>query len=128
VAVRALRVTPEPEGARVVLGEVLGPEQGSAELLAQAEGLARAGDWRGAIRRAYLALLCELGDRGVIGLARHKTNRDYLEAVRRARADLYTEMRPLTAGYERHWYGTAAATPRDWEEFRAGYSQALRRQ
>ncbi|HYO64354.1 MAG TPA: DUF4129 domain-containing protein [Pyrinomonadaceae bacterium] len=123
---RLLRVTPEEEGPRVVLGEVLRADEGAAELLAQAESLARAGDLRGAIRRAYLALLCELGDRGVIGLARHKTNRDYLEAVRRARADLYREVRPLTHGFERHWYGSAPATEQDWEDFRAGYRQALR--
>ncbi|HEV2761860.1 MAG TPA: DUF4129 domain-containing protein, partial [Pyrinomonadaceae bacterium] len=101
-----LRVTPEDDGERVVLGEVLAPEQTAADLLSEADELARRGDLRGAIRRAYVALLCELADRRIIRLARHRTNRDYLEAVRRARADLYAEVRPLTADFERHWYGS----------------------
>ena len=124
---RRLRVTPEDEGARVVLGEVVGAEQSAADLLSEADELARRGDPRAAIRRAYVALLCELADRRVIRLARHKTNRDYLEAVRRARADLYPEVRPLTADFERHWYGSAPATPADWESFRARHREALQR-
>ncbi|MGH8527534.1 MAG: hypothetical protein ACREXY_25990, partial [Gammaproteobacteria bacterium] len=59
--------------ARIVLGERLEPDQTAHDLLEQAEALARTGDLRGAIRKAYIALLCELGDRKVIMLAQHKT-------------------------------------------------------
>jgi hypothetical protein len=48
--------------ARIVLGERLEPDQTAADLLAQAEaGSSR--QLRAAIRKAYIALLCELGDR-----------------------------------------------------------------
>ena len=67
---------------RVVLGERLAPGQTAADLLDDAERLARSGDLRGAIRKAYVALLCELGDRQVIRIAQHKTNRDYLQSIR----------------------------------------------
>jgi len=111
--------------ARVVLGERLAPDQTAADLLAEAERMARAGDLRGAIRKAYVALLCELGDRKIVRLARHMTNRDYLKAVRQSTPQLYREMQPLTFNFERHWYGFEAATETDWIDFRTRCRQAL---
>ncbi len=111
--------------ARIVLGERLEPDQSSADLLAQAEILARNGDLRAAIRKAYIALLCELGDRKVVSLAQHKTNRDYLNSVRE-RVPLYNSMRKLTSSFELHWYGFQPAAESDWLEFRSGYQQALK--
>jgi hypothetical protein len=111
---------PPVRGARVVLGERLEADQTAADLLEDAERLARAGELRGAIRKAYVALLCELGDRGVLRLAQHKTNRDYLDAVRRAaRPALYTELLPLTNAFELYWYGLRSATDADWQSFKA---------
>ncbi|MBV9956843.1 MAG: DUF4129 domain-containing protein, partial [Acidobacteria bacterium] len=115
---------PERE-ARVVLGEHLAPDQTSADLLAEAERLAREGNLRGAIRKGYIALLCELGDRKVIGLAQHKTNRDYLRAVSH-QTQLFQEMSVLTNSFETHWYGFVAPSPEDWNTFRSRYQQALR--
>jgi hypothetical protein len=110
--------------ARIVLGEHLDPDQSAADLLEQAEGLARAGDLRGAIRKAYIALLCELGDRKVISLAQHKTNRDYLMSVRH-KTSLYQSMRKLTSSFELHWYGFVPPAPNDWDEFRLGCRNAV---
>lgn len=105
--------------ARVVLGERLAPGQTPSDLIAQAEALARAGDLRGAIRKAYIAVLFEFGERDILRLAAHKTNRDYLSAIRSSdRAALYNDMQPLTHNYERHWYGFAPATDSDWHDFR----------
>lgn len=112
--------------ARVVLGERLAPGQTPADLLAEAERLARAGDLRGAIRKAYIAVLVELGERRILRLAAHKTNRDYLSAIRRERAALYGDMQPLTHNYERHWYGFAPATDADWHDFQSRCRQAIR--
>jgi hypothetical protein len=109
---------------RIVLGERLEPDQTAADLLEQAEALARSGDLRSAIRKAYIALLCELGDRKVISLAQHKTNRDYLMSVRNRRA-LYDPLRKLTNSFELHWYGFVAPAPGDWEEFRIGCRKAV---
>jgi len=110
--------------ARIVLGERLEPEATSTDLLSQAEALVRNGDIRGAIRKAYIALLVELGDRKLISLAQHKTNRDYLNSVR-SLPPLHSTMRGLTDIFERHWYGLEQATPDDWQDFRAGYLAAL---
>jgi hypothetical protein len=110
--------------ARVVLGEHLTPEQTASDILAEAEKLARAGDIRGAIRKGYIAVLCELGDRKILRLAQHKTNRDYLRALA-DRQPLYTEMQLLTNSFENHWYGYAPSTEGDWAAFRTHYQQAL---
>jgi hypothetical protein len=110
--------------ARIVLGERLEPDQTAGDLLAEAEALARAGDLRAAIRKGYIALLCELGDRKIIRLAQYKTNRDYLSAVRQI-APLHDEMRKLTNSFESHWYGFEPATETEWHSFRNGYQKAL---
>jgi Domain of unknown function (DUF4129) len=122
---RDARLKLEKRGPRVVLGERLAPEQTAADLLAEAESLARKGEIRAAIRKGYIALLCELGDRKVLTLAQHKTNHDYLRAVREKRP-LLNEMQKLTASFENHWYGSAPATPNDWTTFRSGYQQTLK--
>lgn len=115
------REKPQP---RIVLGERLEPEESAKDLLSEAEALARGGQLRAAIRKAYIALLVELGDRKVISLAQHKTNRDYLRSVRNV-PTLYSNMSGLTDSFERHWYGFVQATPTDWQEFRAGYQTTL---
>jgi hypothetical protein len=117
---------PAKREARIVLGERLEADQTGADLLAQADALARSGDLRAAIRKAYIALLCELGDRKLISLAQHKTNRDYLNAVRET--NLYSSLRPLTVSFENHWYGFIPATADDWSGFRAAYEKTVRRQ
>jgi hypothetical protein len=113
-------------GPMIVLGETLEPDQSSVDLLADAESLARRGELRAAIRKAYVALLVELGDRKIISLAQHKTNRDYLRAMRELEP-LYGNVKQLTDSFERHWYGFADATEADWVAFRTRYKQALSR-
>ncbi|HEV2827004.1 MAG TPA: DUF4129 domain-containing protein, partial [Pyrinomonadaceae bacterium] len=112
------------EKARIVLGEKLEPDQSARDLLFEAEALARRGELRAAIRRAYIALLVELGERKVISLAQHKTNRDYLRAMRELEP-LYGNVKQLTDSFELHWYGLAEAYETDWQAFRSAYNEAL---
>jgi hypothetical protein len=115
----------ERSKARVVLGETLEADQTASDLFTEAETLARDGDLRAAIRKGYIALLCELADRKILSLAQSKTNRDYLRAVQGVEP-LHSEMRRLTNVFENHWYGFAPASPNDWTNFRAGYKKAVR--
>ena len=115
----------EKRPARVILGERLAADETAADLLAQAEALALKGELRAAIRKGYIALLCELGDRKVLTLAQHKTNHDYLRAVREKRP-LLNEMQKLTSSFENHWYGFVPATTKDWTAFRTGYQQTMK--
>ena len=115
-----------PEAAeRVILGEKIGEDVSASDLFGEADRLAREGDLRGAIRKGYVALLCELSDRKLIGLARHKTNRDYLRDVRNSR-NVYSQMNGLTGSFERHWYGSQTAVPQDWDEFRRGCDETIK--
>jgi uncharacterized protein DUF4129 len=123
--VRGRRKKKKAREARIVLGEKLEPDQTAADLMTQAEVLAREGNLRAAIRKAYIALLCELGDRKIISLAQYKTNRDYLNAVR-DKGSLYTSMRKLTNMFELHWYGFVPAGESEWDEFRTGYKKIVR--
>nr|MBA3693948.1 DUF4129 domain-containing protein [Acidobacteriota bacterium] len=109
---------------RVILGERLADNETAQNLFDEAERLARTGNLRGAIRKGYIALLCELSERKIIGLSQHKTNRDYLKDVRKQN-ELYKNMSGLTNNYERHWYGFDSAEETDWEEFRNGYRKAV---
>lgn len=116
----------EKQKPRIVLGEQLESDQSATDLLSDAELLARRGELRAAIRKAYIALLVELGDRKLIRLAQHKTNRDYLRAMREVQP-LYGNVKQLTESFERHWYGLAQATENDWLAFRSTYERALSR-
>lgn len=109
---------------RVILGERLADDADSTTLFGEAERLAREGNLRGAIRKGYIAVLCELSDRRLIGLARHKTNRDYLRDLRKDRS-LYANVNGLTNTFERHWYGLEDARTEDWEAFRENYRTTL---
>jgi hypothetical protein len=111
--------------ARIVMGERLEPDQSARDLLAEAEALARKGELRAAIRRAYIALLVELGDRKIISLAQYNTNRDYLRAMREL-DPLYANVKQMTDSFELHWYGLEQADETDWRAFRAAYDQALK--
>lgn len=113
-----LKRKPKPKREdRVILGERIAFDESANDLFDEAERMARSGDTRGAIRKGYIALLCELSDRKIIGLARHKTNRDYLRDVRKDR-EVHAGLAGVTDSFERYWYGFRETAAGDWENFR----------
>jgi len=125
--VRRLRRRPKREkeaGPREVLGEQIEGDVTAEDLIKQAAELARAGEFRTAIRRAYLALLYELERRGKLRLHRSKTNHDYLRALSGER-HLYPSVAHLTGTFERVWYGHARATAEDYSDFIERYREAV---
>ena len=114
----------QTEGTREILGVEITEETTTEDLLAAARALAQQGDYRGAIRRSYLALLYELEQRGQLRLHRAKTNRDYLNALRHEAA-LYPMFAALTHNFEQVWYGQTRATNLDFEGFLKGYQSAV---
>jgi len=121
---RFSRKEKKESSTRVILGEHIDASRSASDLFAEAESFARAGDLRAAIRKGYIALLCDLADKRIIGLARYKTNRDYLRDVRKW-SSLFTRMKLATGSFERHWYGFKTPEEKDWEEFREQYRSAL---
>ena len=94
------------------------PEDGWLDLMqrALAEGQNRA-----AVRAAYLASLAHLGQRELLTLARHKSNRDYdreLGRRARSRAELVGAFRDNLQAFERVWYGEHEVTDPAFEQFR----------
>ena len=78
------------------------------EWLSLARRLAAAGERRLALRALYLSLLAGLGERGLLAIARHKSNRDYLQELRRRtrdRPELPGAFGRSVGDFERVWYG-----------------------
>ena len=109
---------------REVLGEQIEEHITAEDLIKAASDLARAGDYRLAIRRAYIALLYELEQRGKLRLHRSKTNRDYLRALS-GEPTIYPPVADLTNAYERVWYGHARAVSDDYAGFIARYREVV---
>jgi hypothetical protein len=119
--VAASSVAP-PESAPVDLQaeDVLASQLPEDEWLQLARELAARGEYRLALRALFLGTLAGLASQGVISIARHKSNRDYLaEVFRRGRQ--YPGWPPAFGGcvslFERSWYGRHAAGPEVLEEF-----------
>jgi hypothetical protein len=114
--IRLRRRSREKEETREVLGETLDANATAADLRVSAAEMARRGDFRAAIRRAYIALLYELDERGKLRLDRAKTNRDYLNELR-PDPNYFIPVSARTQIFERVWYGQRAATREDFEDF-----------
>ncbi|HEX8998729.1 MAG TPA: DUF4129 domain-containing protein [Blastocatellia bacterium] len=111
------------DDVREVLGEELADDVTAAELLTNANELARQGDFRSAIRRAYIALLCDLEQRGKVHLHRAKTNRDYLDELKPE--PLYPAFSIMTGAFEHVWYGHEQATESEYTDFITLYQETV---
>ncbi|MFN0123602.1 MAG: DUF4129 domain-containing protein [Blastocatellia bacterium] len=119
------RVRPvDDNGPREILGELIEEGTTADDLFRNAAKLARRGEHRLAIRRAYLALLYELEQRGKIRLHRAKTNRDYLGEVRDEKY-IYEPVEFMTLSFERAWYGETRATLDDYSSFVERYREVV---
>ena len=118
---KGVRKKAKKKEPRIILGEQLAADATADDLLTQADRLAASGELRAAIRKGYIAALCDLSDRKILGLARHKTNRDYLRDVKK-RDEIYQPMFGMTGTFERHWYGDVPPEHEDWQKFRGQLS------
>jgi hypothetical protein len=120
------RRKPEEEvETREVLGEEIAEETTAADLFTQASELAQQGEYRKAIRRAYIALLCDLEQRGKLRLRRSKTNRDYLDAMR-SDHQIYPTFSMMTESFEHVWYGQERATEKQFNDFVSLYHETAK--
>jgi hypothetical protein len=122
---QARRKPAEEAKTREALGEEIPEDATAADLFAIASELARQGEYRKAIRRAYIALLCDLDQRGKLRLGRSKTNRDYLDAMRSERL-IYPTFSVMTLAFERAWYGQERATEEEFRNFVTLYQEAVK--
>jgi hypothetical protein len=115
----------EEAETREALGEEIAEDATAADLLAMASELARQSEYRKAIRRAYIALLCEFDQRGKLRLGRSKTNRDYLDAMR-SEQRIFPTFSVMTSAFERAWYGQTRATEEEFKNFVMLYQEAIK--
>lgn len=87
-----------------------------AEMAAEAKAKIATGDHRAAIRALYLALLGRLHQQGAIVYDRHRTNREYLRAMRASpgRKDAFAG---LVETFDRKWYGKEPCSREEVEAF-----------
>lgn len=96
------------------------------EWLLLADEMIARGEFRLAFRALYLAGLAHLGSRGLLTIARHKSNREYeREFRRRARParEKQSALHANVAAFERVWYGRHAARAEDLPVFTANLEE-----
>ena len=117
-APKASRI-PSPAAAALVdlSGDVVASELPEEEWLRLAREALDRGDFRQALRAAYLANLAWLGGAGFVSISRFKSNRDYEREVRlRSRSDEITSLlKSNREVFESAWYGDEERTRGDVE-------------
>jgi hypothetical protein len=102
--------------------EILASQLPEEEWLQLARQLLEKGDRRFALRAFYLSILASLGARGLLAIARHKSNRDYLiELRRRARGlnEVPSAFERNVRRFESVWYGPHPANEELFNQFQA---------
>lgn len=110
-------------GKKVIFGEEIDESTTAGDLAAQARALAAKGDFRGAVRRLFVALIYQLDERELVRLRPQATNREYLALVRRFDR-LHPVMSALTDTFERVWYGQAAVDRGAYDAFESMHREA----
>ena len=110
-------------GKKIIFGEEIDESTTAADLASQARALAAKGDFRGAIRRLFVALIYQLDERELVRLRPQATNREYLALVRRFDR-LHPVMASLTDTFERVWYGEATIDRGAYDAFERMHAEA----
>jgi hypothetical protein len=85
-----------------------------ADPLVSSRQLAERGDYRGALRLAYLASLQRLSRAGLLVLRENRTNWEYQRALRSRSTLAYDVLLPATRLFDEAWYGDRQATPDEY--------------
>jgi hypothetical protein len=108
---------------KTVLGEEVDESTTATDIEAAARALASRGDYRGAIRKLFVALIYQLDERGLVRLHAEATNREYLALVR-GLGTLHPVMTSMTDVFERVWYGEVPVGRTEYDAFESMYTRA----
>jgi hypothetical protein len=109
-------------GANPVLAggfAVSGGQRPTAAWLADAAALEAAGDWRGALRCRYRALVAELAQRGLVDEIPGRTTGEYRRQLASTLPRSADDFSGVTDLFERAWYGDAFVTEAEAARLRA---------
>lgn len=95
-----------------------GPARPPADWLAEAAACERAGDWRGALRCRYRALVAELAGRGLVEEIPGRTTGEYRRLVSDAVPRASGPFAGATDLFEETWYGDRPADAASADRFR----------
>jgi hypothetical protein len=123
---RVKRAPKKRSKKQTVLGEEIEAGATSNDLAEAAMRAAKAGDFRGAVRKLYVSLLYDLSERNLIELEPNATNHEYLAKVSRFQP-LVAPMRYLTDRFDYFWYGMFPSSAEDFSTFQARYKEAMDR-
>lgn len=132
---RARAATPEIEAAETEALEIASAsDREESEWFRLAQSLRTAGEYRAALRAAFLAGLAGLGERRLLTVSRDRTNREYLDELRRRSGRLGTVESEDLAGrlragiriFDAVWYGGEAADAALVEQYLNAQRELLR--
>lgn len=115
ITAQAIESVPDLSSEDVAADQL--PEDGWMEL---SRACAARGELTLALRAAWLACLAHLGQRDLLRIARHKSNREYaheLERRARNRAELLAAFRENLRTFEAAWYGQHGVTDTSFAAF-----------
>lgn len=96
-------------------------------LLVQAEAVAERGDYTGALKLVYLALLISLDRLNLLRFDESRTNWEYIEHLRRSgNAHIAKAFEPITQLFDRCVYAQRGATQDEYQHVRVSYEHILR--
>jgi hypothetical protein len=116
------RPKPKPAREQEAANLPLPENRSAAELWAEAESRARAGQFREAVRFLYLAVLFGLDRKRLLRYEATRTNGEYVRQVRLAEhapADLHPPFERLTDLFERKWYGDRTCEAGEYDTCKA---------
>ncbi len=97
-------------------GDPLPEVTDSASMLAAAREHAHAGDYRGAVRANFVALLLALSEQGRLRYERSLTNREHLSRIGRD-TPLAGSLRPVVRTFDDVWYGNERVGAAEYERY-----------
>lgn len=126
VILRSKGRKPRKKKKITILGEEIDADSSSSDLAANALAAARAGDFRTAVRRLYIALLYGLAESHLIELEENYTNHEYLREVA-SNPGVAGPMGYLTDRFDYFWYGMFSASQADFDMCYSRYKEAIAR-
>jgi hypothetical protein len=106
---------------RTGIGKDALSEDSLPDPLGASRNLAAQGDYRSALRLAYIASLRRLAAAGLLVLQENKTNWEYQRHLRRRSTSAYDVLLPATRLFDEVWYGQRQATAQEYERVAAAY-------
>lgn len=122
---RAHRATGQkPPHPPVLLGVQIAPHATPKEFSIKAGELAERGDYRGAVRYLYIALLYHLHQHGVIQLDASSTNHEYVQRLRHE-STLFSAVQSMTHQFDSIWYGQQMPSEQHYQSFYQQYQTTV---